>query len=130
MRALFFLLSWVLVLAMVVTATQLFWDKSSNSELYYFKAGTYDSYIFETTSVRWGNPDYFIVDVTEPVEVSNLTFEVYMQDIEDHNLAAHEHYRTFISQKMYLILFLLAAYLAVSNLILRFDLKEEEEKNK
>jgi len=130
MRALLFFFSWGLALFLIFTAVQLFLDKNKNPELYYFKNGTYESYISETTGQGlFPGQEYFIVDLTEPIQVNKLTFEEYMQDIQDYNDRTNTHYRTFLSQKLYLVLFLVAAYLAVSNIILRLDLKEEEAKN-
>ncbi len=123
MRTLLYLLTWIVVLGMMVNGAQILWDKYNNQEKYYFKTAGYEAYIKET-SIVGGSGEYFI-EITEPVEVKALqTYEEFQAEITAHNLVAYRHYKDFVSQRFYIMMLLLAAYLGLNNMILRYDIKE------
>jgi len=125
MRLFLYLLTYIVVIGMVVNGAQILWDKNFNGDLYYFKVGSYEAYIAETSIV--GGSGEYLIEITEPIEVKELeTYDEFQAEITEHNLVALEHYRDFISQRFYVMMLLLASYLGINNLILRYDIRELE----
>lgn len=128
MRLILFFASLAAVVALVVFAVQLQLDRNANPELYGFRTGGYEAYQ-QTIRPVYNTGDFYIVEITKPLQV-NMSFEEFTAEVVEHNRLADEHYRDFISVKFYLFLLTLAVWLAIRMIDLEVDNAEMAKKLK